>query len=61
MEERILAALRGRAVSGACRIEDFQALANELHISKGKLKAELMRLCGEGKILWEGSIILLFV
>ena len=58
MEEKLLAALRARAYRGACRIEDRKALAKELGISVGKLSGLLYSLCGEGKILQEGNIIL---
>ena len=58
MEEKLLAALRARAYRGACRIEDRKALAAELGISVGKLGGLLYSLCGEGKILQEGNIIL---
>ena len=58
MEEKLLAALRARAYQGACRIEDKRALAAELGVSVGKLSGLLYSLCGEGKILQEGNIIL---
>ena len=46
MEEKLLAALRARAYRGACRIEDKQALAAELGISVGKLRAPLRPVRG---------------
>ena len=58
MEEKLLAALRARACDGACRLDDQKALAKELGISVGKLGGLLYSLCGEGKILQEGNIIL---
>ncbi|MBQ3487869.1 MAG: hypothetical protein IJR78_01035 [Clostridia bacterium] len=58
MEEKLLAALRARACDGACRLDDRKALAEELGISVGKLGGLLYSLCGEGKILQEGNIIL---
>ncbi len=58
MEEKLLAALRARAYRGACRLEDKKELARELGITVGKLAALLYALCGEGKILQEGNIIL---
>ena len=58
MEEKLLAALRARACRGACRIDDLKKLAEELGISVGKLGGLLYSLCGEGKILQEGNIIL---
>ena len=59
MEKKLLAALQTRAYRGACRIHDRKALADELGISVGKLAALLYALCGEGRILQEGDIILL--
>ena len=58
MEEKLVAALRARACRGACRIDDLKQLAEELGISVGKLSGLLYSLCGEGKILQEGNIIL---
>ena len=58
MEEKLLAALRARACDGACRLDDRKAWAKELGISVGKLGGLLYSLCGEGKILQEGNIIL---
>jgi hypothetical protein len=58
MEKKLLAALRARACDGACRLDDRKALAKELGISVGKLSGLLYSLCGEGKILQEGNIIL---
>ena len=58
MEEKLLAALRARACDGACRLDDRKALAKELGIIVGKLSGLLYSLCGEGKILQEGNIIL---
>ena len=58
MEEKLIKALRDRAYLGAYRIEDRKALAKELGISVGKLGGLLYSLCGEGKILQEGNIIL---
>lgn len=58
MEEKLLAALRARACDGVCRLDDRKALAKELGISVGKLSGLLYSLCGEGKILQEGNIIL---
>ena len=59
MEERLLEALRARADKGACRIEDRRALARELGVSVGKLAALLYALCGEGRILQQGDVVLL--
>ncbi len=59
LEDKLLNALRARAEGGACRIEDKKALAKELGIGAGKLAALLYALCGEGRILQEGDIILL--
>ncbi len=59
MEDKLYAALQARACRGACRIEDKKALAQELGISVGKLAALLYAMCGEGRILQQGDIILL--
>ena len=59
MEEKLLLVLRARAYRGACRVEDREALAQELGISVGKLAALLYALSGEGRILQDHDIILL--
>ncbi len=59
MEEKLLEALRARAFSGACRMEDRKELARELGISGGKLAALLYALCAKGRILQQGDTILL--
>ena len=59
MEEKLMEALRARAVQGACRMEDRKALARELGVSVGKLAALLYAMNGEGRILQQGDTVLL--